>query len=638
MALSIGALRTALEHGSIPALLMCLVQLTRDLKWLSPRYAPKRDIRLFADDSGGLSDEVQAEVRAAMIDLIEDLRVGRRIVDGTIDAELFGRMLSICVGENVPREYVPMIIEQFALQTPDASVKRVDPAKVDHHLVVIVGAGLSGICAAIALSRLGIPYRLFEKNADVGGTWFENVYPEAGVDTPNHFYSYDFAPNYKWAHYFSKRNEVLDYIHDTADRFAIRASCELEKTVSAMEWDEATAKWHVEVECKDGTRETVRANAVIAAVGQLNQPKVPKIPGLETFPGPCFHTARWRTDVDLTGKRVGIVGTGASAMQLLRTVARQAKNVTIFQRSPQWVRPTADYHRRVNPGTIWLFENVPYYYQWYRFGLFWRFADGLLPSLYRDPDWPEPMRSVNRSNDRHRQQMTEYLLNELEGRPDLIAKSLPDYPPYGKRILVDNDWYKSLRRDNVELIDTSLKAIEESDVIDDSGGRHTLDVLVLATGFEAQRLLSPMEIRGRHGSTIRDVWGEDNPTAYLGMTVPGFPNFFCLYGPNTNLGHGGSAIFQAECQARYIASCLVEMIDGDIDGIDVRDEVHADYNRRLDAEHDKLVWTHPGMRNWYRNSAGRVFSVMPWRHVDYWHMTRTPDLLEYHLRTSKGWT
>ncbi len=623
-------LRVALEHASVPSLVMCLAQITQDPRWLEEPFLPKRDVKLFADESGGLSETAQAQVKEAILDLMEGLETGLLRCPSPPATSSFARMLSTCVGEDVPDDYVPLFMEEFGFESSDArwpDERR--PEGAEKFQVAIVGAGVSGLAAAIKLRQLGVPWRLFEKNEELGGTWFENDYPESGVDTPNHFYSFSFAPNYEWTRYFSKRDEVLAYLKRVARDFGVESGIEFRSEVDSMTWNPGAKIWQLGVRRADGSVDIVTANVVITAVGQLNRPKIPALRGLDEFPGRWFHSAQWPENVSLRGQRVGVVGTGASAVQFLRTVAAEAAHVTVFQRSPQWIKPSPDYHRDVEPEVRILFETVPYYYQWYRFGLFWRFADGLLQYLRRDPEWPYPERAVNRANDRHRAQMTEYLIEQLGDRQDLLPSVLPDYPPYGKRILVDNDWYATLKRDNVSLVTSALERLDGKDAVDAAGGRHGLDVLILATGFEAEHLLAPIRISGEGGVTIRDVWGRDDPRAYLGMTVPGFPNLFCLYGPNTNSGHGGSIIFESECQVRYVTKCIAAMVSNGIDSLEVRQDVHDRYNERLEKEHRDLVWTHPGMSTWYRNGAGRVFSIMPWRHVDYWRWTREPDMSDF---------
>jgi 4-hydroxyacetophenone monooxygenase len=266
--------------------------------------------------------------------------------------------------------------------------------------------------------------------------------------------------------------------------------------------------------------------------------------------------------------------------------------------------------------------------------MFWRYGDGLLPFLRKDPNWPYPDRAVNAGNDRHREELTNFILSELEGRPDLIAKCMPTYPPYGKRILLDNNWFRTLRKPNVELVTENIDHITRDGIVSADGKLHPADVIVVSTGFKVSEMAAKLHITGRDGKTLADAWANDNPTAYLGLTVPDFPNLFLMLGPNTGPAHGGSVIFQAECQSRYISACLVQMIERDIAAIDVHAKAKDAYVREVDAEHEQMIWTHPGMSTYYRNKSGRVFSAMPWRFVDYWAMTHDPDLQQYRLTSA----
>lgn len=619
----------ALEQASIPTLLMCLAQITGDDRWLEEPFLPVRDTQLFGDDTGGLPAEVQETVRAEIAQVLDELRASTRQTSPEPDADRLLRMMNVCVGEDVGAEYVPMFMEEMGVRDRDVAwTDGQAPAAADDFTVLVVGAGIAGIAAAIKLQQLGVDFRIIEKNADLGGTWLENSYPECGVDTPNHFYSYSFATKTDWSRFFSKRDEILDYLRVVAKRHAVADRIEFRTELRAMHWNEADQVWEAEATSPEGNRR-LRANVVISAVGQLNRPSAARIDGIDDFPGDSFHSARWNESVNVRGRRVAVVGTGASAIQLLRSVAEDAEQVTVFQRTPAWVRPNPDYHRAVTDEAQWCFENIPYYARWYRFQLFWRFGDALLDGLRRDPEWGDPARSVNRRNDRHREQLTAYLQEELAGRPDLVDKTLPSYPPYAKRILIDNAWFATLRRDNVTLVTDGVDRIEGCHIVTTSGARHEADVLVLATGFDAAHLLEPIAVTGRDGKLLREVWGDDDPRAHLGITVPGFPNFFCLYGPNTNLAHGGSIIFQVECQVRYVMTCLRTMLEADIMALDVLSTVHDDYNRRVDEAHANLVWSHPGVTSWYRNSKERVFSPMPWRLVDYWAMTHDVDLTDF---------
>ena len=606
---------------------MCLAQITGEDHWLQEPYLPRRDTNLFHDETGGLPSAVQDEVRNAARQVLQDIANNSSSIPHNIDIERFNRMMNVCVAEDVAPEYAPMLLEELGFVNRDVhwSTPAVSP---NGFKVLIIGAGFAGICAAIKLQALGIPYVVVEKNSDIGGTWFDNNYPDAGVDTPNHFYSYSFAPNTKWKHYFSKRSDIWQYAQDVAEKFNIISHIRFSTEVTTMKWNVESQTWTTTITNSAQTKDE-EFSAVITAVGQLNRPNLAPARGIENFNGDWFHSAHWNHSVDLSGKRVAVIGTGASAMQFMPTLAATAGDVTIFQRSPQWVRPNSDYHRTVSENTVWLLENMPFYAQWYRFGLFWRFGDGLLRTLRRDPEWQFPERSMNRHNDRHREQLTDHLMQELDGRPDLIEKCLPDYPPYGKRILVDNNWYKTLRQDNVHLITSAVDQITTTGIVDAHGDKHEFDVIILATGFQAGNLLSPIDIRGVSGTPLRDVWGVDDPRAYLGITVPDYPNMFVLVGPNTFVAHGGSIIYQAECEMRYVTDCIRHMIENGISSVEVQQNVHDEYNKRVDAEHDQLVWAHSGLHSWYRNSKGRVFSPMPWRFVDYWQMPHYFDESEY---------
>ena len=496
------------------------------------------------------------------------------------------------------------------------------------HEVLIVGAGVSGIALAANLERLGIPYTIVEQSGWLGGSWNENRYPGCGVDTPNHSYSFSFGQRYPWSRYFSRRAEVHDYLERIVEEFNLLPRIRFGVQVVAARWLPDRKCWVTTLQSESG-EEQVESSVLVSAIGQLSDPSMPTIEGAETFNGPLFHSSSWPDDLDVRGKRVAVIGTGATVMQLAPSIADQVESVAIYQRTAQWARPIAGYADDISPGAQWLLEHVPFYAEWFRFNMFWRYGDGLLPYLRRDPTWPHPERSVNKGNDRHRQQLTDFILSELGDRSDLVAKCVPDYPPYAKRILLDNGWYRTLLKPNVELVDTPISHIDSDGVVTSDDTLRATDVIVYATGFKLMALAARLGIVGRDGLALSDAWANDNPTAYLGLTVPKFPNFFSMLGPNSAPAHGGSAIFQAECQSRYVSACLVGMVERDISTLEVRQSVHDEYIKKVDAEHEQLIWSHPGTNNYYRNQHGRVFTVMPWRFVDYWRMTHDPDWTEY---------
>jgi len=292
------------------------------------------------------------------------------------------------------------------------------------------------------------------------------------------------------------------------------------------------------------------------------------------------------------------------------------------------------YHEHVPEAVTWATRNIPYYQDWFRFGLFWAASDGFYDTLKIDPEWSDPQHSLNAENAKMREELIAYAKSEVGDRTDILEKTIPEYPPFGKRMLRDNNWYKMLCRPNVELLNAGVERIEPDGVVVE-GRKIEADVIVLATGFEAHRMLGPMEIAGRDGVTVRERWGDEDPRAYLGITVPDFPNFFVLYGPNTNLAHGGSAFFHSECQVRYVCEALREMLENSWDELEVRREPYEAYNARVDEEHRHLVWSHPGVTSWYKNSAGRVILNSPWRLAVYRQFTADIDLSDYHCRRAR---
>ena len=622
-------LSSAISEGDIRCLLMVLVHMTGDQGWLEQPYRPKRDVRLIPDPAAGVPADIQDKIRAAVVELFAHGKPEPVITDP--GDELMLRMMRACLGENVASEYAPLMREEMGFVRREARWSRPpsDQALAQHH-VLIVGAGVCAIALAVALGHLGIRYTIVEKNAELGGTWYINRYPGCGVDTPNHSYSYSFGPRNAWTRYFCQREELLDYLKKVASEYGIRKHLRLNTQLISSRWDERKRRWISTLNTKDG-EETVESAVLVSAIGQLNDPSRAHFAGEEDFRGVILHSALWSDKITTEGKRVAVIGTGATAMQLVPTIADRVASLTVFQRSAQWARPVKGYSDPITQGAQWLLAHLPFYVQWYRFNMFWRYGDGLLPFLRKDPAWPHPARAVNKGNDRHREELTDFILSELKDRPDLIKKCVPSYPPYGKRILLDNGWFRTLTKPNVELVTEGIDRFTPDGILTTDGKQRPFDIIVVATGFKVTEMAARLNITGRDGKTLREKWADDNPTAYLGLTVPGFPNLFCMLGPNSGPAHGGSVIFQSECQSRYITSCMVEMIERRIAAIDVRQDVHDDHIRKVDVEHEAMIWTHPGMTTYYRNKSGRVFSAMPWRFVDYWAMTHEADLNHYQL-------
>jgi 4-hydroxyacetophenone monooxygenase len=446
----------------------------------------------------------------------------------------------------------------------------------------------------------------------------------------NHFYCYSFEPSDHWTEYFAQQPELQRYFHDVVDRHHLAANIRFNTEVISAVWDEATSQWGVTVLNPNGTTETLAARAVISAVGQLNRPKLPDIAGADTFAGPSFHSARWDHSVDYRGKKVAMIGAGASGFQIAPTIAPDVAQLTVFQRTAQWMFPNANYHTKVGPGVQWAMQHLPFYGRWYRFLLFWPGCDGGLAGARVDPNWPHQERSISERNELTRTMFTQWITSQVGDDPELLAKVLPDYPATGKRTLQDNgSWLRTLNRPNVELVRDGIDHIEPDAIVTSTGERYEADIIVYATGFQANKFLWPMEIRGRDGRALSEEWGE-RPKAYLGITVPRFPNLFCMYGPGTNLAHGGSLIFHSECQMRYITGCLKALIENDLHTMEPIIEVHEAYYERVQHELEGLVWAQPSIKHsWFKNAEGKIHVLSPWRLVDYWSWTKAPNLDDF---------
>lgn len=478
--------------------------------------------------------EATAEsVARALVKVMRAVAGGALSAGSPMDPGQFARLLGLGVGRDVPQAYAEMMLEEMHLEDRGqrtADVTSVSPGfEGGQAEVLIVGAGLSGICLAIKLQEQGVPFVIYEKNDDVGGTWLENHYPGAGVDIPSHFYSFSFARKPDWSRHFATQSEILQYLRDCAMRFGIIEHIRFGHRVEGADWDEGTMRWRVQVtDMGAGQRLDLRTRFLASAVGQLNRPSVPDIEGLDSFQGAAFHTARWPEDLDLNNKRCALVGTGASAVQVGPAIIDRVASLTVFQRSPNWVAPNANYHKHMREGEKWALANIPFLIHWYRWLLFWASGDTLHDSLQKDPDWPHKDRSLNAENEAMRARLVSHIRSELDGRQDLIDKVIPSYPPYGKRMLRDTYWYRMLRNEKVTLIDNGVAGAYETGLIDGAGGHHEIDVCIFSTGFKATELLAPMQITGQGGQELNQLWGRDDARAYLGVHVPGFPNFFIM--------------------------------------------------------------------------------------------------------------
>ncbi|MGH3408022.1 MAG: flavin-containing monooxygenase, partial [Streptosporangiaceae bacterium] len=474
--------------------------------------------------------------------------------------------------------------------------------------VIVVGAGFGGLGMALALKRAGIhDFLVVDKAGDLGGTWRANTYPGAACDVPASLYSFSFQPG-RWSRRFPPQTEILDYLRALADEHGLRPHLRLNTGVEAAEFDERQARWSVTLD----NGETLRATAVVSAVGQLNRPALPDIPGRADFAGPAWHSARWDHDVDLAGRRVAVVGTGASAIQFVPEIARTAARVDVYQRTPPYILPKPD---RPN-GEPGLAGRIPALRKAERLRTF-LYGELLTTGFVLSPRFlAAPMRMWRRQ------------LEEQITDPELRRRCVPGYVMGCKRVLFSNDWYPTLVRSNVELVTDPIERIVADGVVTAGGTTRPADVIVYGTGFQTLDFLAPMAVTGRGGRSLRQLW-RDGAQAYLGISVAEFPNFFMLYGPSTNLG-GNSIIYMLEGQIRYVLGALLALDREGLDWLDVRPEVQRAFNTWVDQASRTSVWE-SGCRSWYTTADGRNTSNWPDHTFLYRYRVRHFDLAKYRV-------
>jgi 4-hydroxyacetophenone monooxygenase len=621
-----------LKAAHLPALLTAMVHLTGDTHWLRPEWTPVYNP--FVRGDIGIPEEEQAKALAEAAEAIGAYLGGRPLAMPNPPVEILRRQMDFVAGAPIPEQYVDFLMDELALKgesTKDPKAVHIDAAR--RLKVLVIGAGMSGLLTGIRLAEAGVPFEIVDKNPDVGGTWFENTYPGCRVDNANHMYSYSFEPTHFWPQHFSRQPVLLEYFREIADKHDLRRHIRFSTKVESVAWDEGRGVWRATL-TRDGRSEVVEANAVVSAVGQLNRPRYPDIEGLGSFEGPAFHSAEWRHDVELQGKRVGVIGTGASAYQFVPEIAPQVGQLTVFQRTPPWGLPVPHYHEDVPEGKKWVLEHVPYYDKWYRFQLFWSTTEGFLPMVKTDPAWSGPTTAVGPENAMLREFVVQSYREQMTRRPELLEKVVPQYPIGGKRAVLDNGvWLEALQRDNVELVTDRIARITPRGVVTADGVEHAFDVLIYGTGFQASNFLSFLKVKGKGGRDLHETWGGD-ARAYLGITHPGFPNFFTIYGPNTNIVVNGSIIFFSECAVRYIIGCLKLLADTGARAMEPKREVFDDFNRRVDEANAGWAWGSPHVSSWYKNAFGRVSQNWPYGLIDYWRATLAPNPDDFVLERS----
>jgi 4-hydroxyacetophenone monooxygenase len=621
----------AVQDADLPALLAALANLTGDERLLAADLQPPPPkMGASIKPQGGMDEATQAKARRLAVEAIIAYRdAGSPAPDPTMP--LLERAMGF-IARGAGSEYIPLLKHELAmprdLGAPDWSKAALAPDR--EFKVAVIGAGLSGVAAAHRLQQAGVTYTVFEKNLDVGGVWWENTYPGCRLDTPNFAYSYSFAQKQDWPEQFSKQGEIQQYVSRVASETSVRANVRFQTEVLSMTYDDGAALWAIETRDIGGRVRTDLFNAIITATGQLNKPAYPDIPGLRNFEGNLFHSARWPAGLNVKGKRVAVIGTGASAYQIVPSIVDDVAAIKVFQRNPPWMLPTPNYHEEIKPGMAWLLHHLPYYGRWFRFWQFWIAAEGRLPLVEVETGWDHPI-SVGRANEGLRLECIEHLKTQLSDRPDLLEKLTPNYPPGAKRMLRDNGvWAAALKQPHAELVTDRISRIEERGIVTDDGRLHEIDVIVLATGFEASDYLVPIKVTGRDRKDLHDWWAGDC-RAFLGIAMPGFPNLFMTGGPTTGVVVNGSAIFSAECAVEYALSAIHGLLAGGYAAMDVRQIPFDDFNRRVDEGNLTKAWGVAKVSSWYRNSFGRASQTWPFSLLEYWRLTERADLADYDL-------
>jgi 4-hydroxyacetophenone monooxygenase len=540
--------------------------------------------------------------------------------------------LGLIVGQPIKDEALDLMIEETALDPWARALEwqdEPDPARLAHFSVAIIGAGMGGLNAAVQLKRAGICYHVLEKNANVGGTWYENRYPGARVDTPSRSYFNLFGVDFAYPYAFGTHVENQRYYDWVADAFDLRDDISFHTEVRALTWDEQAALWDIEIDGPGGRR-SVRANAVISGVGFLNRPSTPEIEGMATFAGKSWHTARWPDDEEWRGKRIAVIGTGCTGYQLVPELALAAAHVTVFQRTPQWLLPFPDYLSKSPEQLLWLDRNLPYHTNFMRFRSFYGAGPDFTKVFDIDPDFDDP-HTCSAANKAARERTIEFLHSKL-GDPKLVETMTPNHPPWSARpVAVDSEYsiLDALLRDNVSLVTSGIRRITPTGIEANDGTQHDVDIIVYATGFRAADFLYPMTITGRGGKTIEQLWAADGARAYLGCMMPGFPNLWALYGPNTN---GGLPVAQFhEVTMLYAMQCMERLILEDKTSIEVKEDAYWRYNALVDRLNATKIWADPRAHNYWWTKHGRTSSQIPFTGYEVREFLRKPDFADLEI-------
>ncbi|MFC5502523.1 flavin-containing monooxygenase [Lysinimonas soli] len=628
-------LREIVAASDLPSLLAALAAVTGDTSALTDDLQPPlTPVDTIGHPHGGMTAEQQEKARAIALAGLRRVRDERLTSVGTLSEAQLGAILGFLVAGH--EEWIPSLTHELDLApdkgaAPDWHVDEFDTERP--FTVLVIGAGMSGIAAGFRFSQAGIPVTMIDEAHTLGGTWWKNRYPGVRLDTPTFGYSFSFAQRADWPHQFAEGAEIEEYLLDIAQRTGLADRVEFSTRFVRAAWLEEEQLWEVTTSGPQGER-TRRFSAIITAVGQLDRPHIPDFPGRDSFRGVVMHSAEWDDAVAWQGKRVAVIGTGASAYQIVPAMYRDVESLVVFQRSAPWMLPAPSYHAEVTEAFAWLVRKLPHFGQWYRLWVTLLGIPGRLHTVTAEEGWPGVPVTISAVNQRVRDDLIARMTEQYADRPELLSIAIPSYPPGAKRMLRDNGvWAAALKAPTTTVETSPISHLTERGIVTESGIEHEVDIIVYATGFKASDYLDGMEFVGRDGIEIHEYWRGD-ARAYNGITVPGFPNLFMLYGPNIVGVVSGSLHFMIERSVEYALKAVRELLASGAHALEVTQEALERYLAWVDPQNRRMSWGQPFVHTWYQNAMGRVSQIWPFTNAEFWEVTERVDLADYEVLRS----
>ena len=617
----------AVECADTNALRMALYQATRDaeIAAITPEraFGPTTDAIVFSDEDTAL---IRAKAVEYLLTEPDESALPVPSRDEIVELLEMAEARTLGPDDLIMRHKLPAFSD-----LPYQAQWHGEKVIPEGYHVAIVGAGFAGIAMGVQLANLGVPFTIYERRAEVGGVWSINTYPDVRVDTVSFTYEYAFEKKYPWTEYFARQSDVRAYIDHVAHKYGVYEHIRFGSDVTQARFDEPTQCWTLTVKGEESVTEA-EANVVVAASGVFATPRELSVEGVSDFTGQIVHTARWNEDVEYAGKKVAVIGNGSTGVQLLSKIAEKAESVTVYQRTPQWISPRTNYGVPISDELQWLIQKMPFYWNWNKYVAGLATID-LRNVLMPDAEWIANGGQISKRNDMLREILVGYISAQVDGRQDLIDKLVPDYPPMTRRPVVDNNWYASLTRNNVELVTTPIERMTDTAIVTADGETRETELVIAAVGFQTEKYIWPTQYFGLGGVTLEDVWTAQGAQAHLGMTVPGFPNMFMLYGPNSQpVASGAGLPVWFEVWTGYIAECIVGMLEKGRASMVIRKDAFDEYNEQLHEEAKKLIYLMPNSameKNYYVNEFGRLQMNAPWNGEKYYELCEKPDESHY---------